>query len=148
MTDFLFFVTLSVFLGCYSSGNRKIVIDLRLNIVDLRLNISPAIWNSLPKDLHDSSISLLSFKSMLKTHLFRPYSLTVAERRALLSLRLLLWRNVVIIIVRWTKGNQSVILNQWWARLIKLVINKLILWFTWFRIVGVSLWLKWLITLL
>jgi len=30
---------------------------------------SPAAWNSLPKDLHDSSISLLSFKSMLKTHL-------------------------------------------------------------------------------
>jgi len=31
---------------------------------------SPAAWNSLPKKLHDSSISLLSFKSMLKTHLF------------------------------------------------------------------------------
>jgi len=32
---------------------------------------APAAWNSLPKDLHDSSISLLSFKSMLKTHFFR-----------------------------------------------------------------------------
>jgi len=29
---------------------------------------APAAWNSLPENLHDSSISLLSFKSMLKTH--------------------------------------------------------------------------------
>jgi len=32
-----------------------------------------AAWNSLPKDLHDSSIFLLSFKSMLKTHWFGSY---------------------------------------------------------------------------
>jgi len=32
---------------------------------------APAAWNSLPKELNDSSISLLSFKSMLKTLLFR-----------------------------------------------------------------------------
>jgi len=32
---------------------------------------APTEWNSFPKDLHDSSISLLKFKSMLKTHLFR-----------------------------------------------------------------------------
>jgi len=44
--------------------------------------------NSLTKDLHDISIPLLTFKSMSKRHLFRPYSFTVAERRALLSLHL------------------------------------------------------------
>jgi len=32
---------------------------------------TPAAWNFLRKDLHDSSIYLLSFKSMPKTHLFR-----------------------------------------------------------------------------
>jgi len=49
---------------------------------------APAACNSLPKDLHASSISSLSFKSMLKTHVFCSYSLTVVERRALLSLHL------------------------------------------------------------
>jgi len=33
--------------------------------------LAPTACNSLPKELHDSSISLLSFKIMLKTHLFR-----------------------------------------------------------------------------
>ena len=32
---------------------------------------APTAWNSLPKNLHDSSISLSGFKGVLKTHLFR-----------------------------------------------------------------------------
>jgi len=45
---------------------------------------APTAWNSLPKVLHDGSMSLLSFRSILKTHLFLSYSFTVAEKRVLL----------------------------------------------------------------
>jgi len=48
----------------------------------LRLLSHPAAWNSLPKNLHDSSISLLSFKSMLQRHICFVPSPTFAEKLA------------------------------------------------------------------
>ena len=37
----------------------------------------PAAWNSLPTELHDNSLSLLTFRKKLKTYLFLSKTWTV-----------------------------------------------------------------------
>jgi len=64
-----------------------LILPVLWNMLILRVLLA---WNSLPKDLHDNSISLLKFKSMLKTHLF-VHSFTVIERRACWLFIWILW---------------------------------------------------------